>query len=285
MPNLLETTFNVHGIGESIQDEGLTEGLNIKTGALVGRLKAGKSLFKTGLAEFRSKRNKARAFHNDKTWEGFGSARIIIPSELDFYRSRMAALIAEIDTEAQSFIAHYAHWKEVDKEELKGAYCEDDYPAIEKLPDGFGVDFLIRPMADPNEFLKEYIGAEMRQQLKTDYEARIKNVEASIRRQILNRFLSMIADTAESLANDGPIIDSENKKGPVAKLREYMERIPALNADNDPQIANLYEQCKTRLDLSTELLRNSEFHKKKSAMAAADIVSRFGQVGARKLAA
>jgi hypothetical protein len=88
--------------------------------------------------------------------------------------------------------------------------------------------------------------------------------------------LSLVADTAESLASDGPIVDSENRKGPFAKLQQYLERVPALNVTNDPTITGLYTACLQKLSMSADRLRASNTTRQLAAARAADIAMTFG---------
>jgi len=89
--------------------------------------------------------------------------------------------------------------------------------------------------------------------------------------------LGLINDTAESLANDGPIVDSENRKGPFAKLHEYLDRIPALNITNDPKIDAIAKQARNHLAYTSEELRKNQMTRQLAAAHAQGIALQFGQ--------
>jgi len=285
--NLLQAVFSVRGIGQSTQDEAMTSELLERTGAQTGRLRANKSILKAGLAEWGKQVNRARQWHVANTWQGFGDTRILIPSEIERYKSAMDGHIQNIRYAYQTFISEYDHWKAQDRKALGAAYNDEDYPVRETLPDLFKTELSIYPMPEPNQFLKDAVLGEHGKLLKEEYEQRLKDMTESVRRQILETFLLLIADTAKSLAEDEVIVDSEGRKGPVAKLREYMDRVPALNSDNDPVISAIYSECRKSLDLSTEILRNSKLHRNSAASTAVGIIEKFSGFGqsSRKLAA
>lgn len=281
MNPLIQAVFRVHGIGQSVEDENLSQELASQHGMDEKSVAAVKKLFPEQLKPFKKAASKARAFHLSRTFEGFGSARLLVTNEQETYARRMEELIEQINVEKAHFIAHYdAH---IAKErELKGdAFRVDDYPLAEKLPDLFRVRFLFVPMPEPGEAVKNALFGKY----AAEYEQALHNTTERIRREVFGMMMSLIAQTAESLTGDGPIVDSEGKKGPLAKLREFLDRVPQINITNDPQISALASECRSRLDASTEALRNSRTYRRQIGNAATDIAVRFGAIGARKLAA
>lgn len=279
--SLLQAVFRVHGIGQSVEDEQLTAELVEKHLIDEKSIAAVKKLFTEQLKPFKTAANKARAFHLMRTFEGFGSARLIVAKEQEPYCASMEKYITAIHAEKHAFIAKYYTHLEREKQ-LKGdAFKAEDYPPREKLEQLFRVNFLLSPMALPTDAVcKQLLG-----KYATKYEEAMKNAVENVRGQTLSMMMSLIAQTAESLAGDGPIVDSENKKGPLAKLREFLDRIPNLNITGDSTITALAAECSKKLDVSTELLRNSKVVRKNVAGIALDIAHRFGGIGQRKLAA
>lgn len=278
---LLQAVFRVHGIGQSVEDEELTREMIDAHGIDEKSIAAVKRLFTEQLKGFKKAANKARAYHVSRTFEGFGSARLIVASEQASYTATMEKFIAEINAEKHVFIAKYPTHIERERQLKATAFRADDYPPLEKLAQLFKVNFLIMPMALPSDAVcKQLLG-----KYAEKYEEAIRNATENVRRQTLSMMMNLIAQTAESLAGDGPIVDSDNKKGPLAKLREFLERVPNLNITGDTAISALTEECRKKLDVSTELLRNSKVIRKNVASVALDIAHRFGAMGARKLAA
>jgi hypothetical protein len=278
---LLQAVFRVHGIGQSIEDEDLTNELVEKHGIDEKNIAAIKKLFTEQLKPFKKAAGKARGYHLSRTFEGFGTARLLVDTEQAAYVAKMEELIADINKQKADFIARYAEHIEREKQ-LKGeSFKAADYPPASKLDQLFRVNFLFVPMPEPSEALRKQLVGKYADQ----YENALKNATEKIRRDTLGIMMSLIAQTAESLAGDGPIVDCEGKKGPFAKLREFLERVPQLNITNDPTITALAKECGEKLNLSTDALRGSKFFRQKAAGVATDIAARFGAMGQRKLAA
>lgn len=277
----MQAVFRVHGIGQSVEDEALTQEMIDKHGIDEKSIAAVKRLFTEQLKQFKHACNKARAYHLGRTFEGFGSARLIVVNEQAAYTAKMEQLIKNIQEAVANFIASYP--SHIKKEKLlKGdAFKAEDYPPQEKLHELFRVNFLLMPMAMPSDAVCK----QMLTKYADQYEQAMKNATENIRKQTLSMMMSLISQTAESLSGDGPIVDSENKKGPMAKLREFLERVPQLNITGDPTITALADECRRKLDVSTEVLRNSKVVRKNVAGVALDIAHRFGAIGSRKLAA
>lgn len=281
MNNLIQAVFRVHGIGQSVEDEELTQEMVQKHGMDEKSIAAVKKLFTEQLKPFKQAANKARAYHLGRTFEGFGSARLIVATEQATYSESMEKYIKAIEEAKLDFIANYAAHIQTERTLKADAFKAEDYPPQEKLAQLFRVNFLLCPMALPNDSVcKQLLG-----KYAEKYEEAIKNATENVRKQTLSMMMTLIAQTAESLAGNGPIVDSDNKKGPLAKLREFLERIPNLNITGDATITALAEECRKKLDVSTELLRNSKMVRKNVASVALDIAHRFGAVGQRKLAA
>jgi hypothetical protein len=279
--SLLQAVFRVHGIGQSVEDEDLTKEMVDNHGIDEKSIAAVKKLFTEQLKPFRKAANKARAYHVSRTFEGFGASRLIVATEQSTYTALMEKFIAEIENEKRAFIDQYPVHIERERQLKADAFKAEDYPPREKLEQLFRVNFLIMPMALPSDAVcKQLLG-----KYAEKYEEAIKSATENVRRQTLGMMLTLIAQTAESLAGDGPIVDSENKKGPLAKLREFLDRVPNLNITGDATINALAAECSKKLDVSTELLRNSKTTRKAVATIAIDIAQRFGAQGRRKLAA
>ena len=280
---LLQAVFHAPSASFSAGDEAMTLSLVQEYGIAPDQCAAVKRLFKKPLADLRSAISKARAFHRERTFQGIGQTRLLVAGEQESYSAGMNVLIQIIKASANRFISDYPQHIESEKT-LKGtAFRADDYPSQSKLAELFQASTVLMPMPEPGDFFKSLAG-DHAQKLKEEYEAALKTTEENVRKQVMGKMLKLIAETAESLASDGPIVDNENKKGPLAKLREYLDRAPMLNITGDAQITSLIEECRQKLDVSTEALRGSEFYRKKTASAAHEIASKFGQIGARKLA-
>lgn len=280
---VLQASLRVKLVGTSVSDDGLTAELQTNHGIADDNVRAVKILFpgKTGpLGAIRKIVGKARKRHIALTFEGFGDSRLLVLAEQQAYRDGLQGLAEEFQLAAEHFIDNYASHMAAERLHKNGSFCEDDYPPRDKLPELFALETSIIPLPEPNQFLKLALGEE----LQAKYEAQANGAIQNIRRDTYKTLLGLVASTAESLAGDGPLVDSDNKKGPLAKLREYLDRVPALNLTNDSEIAALHADAKAKLDVGTELLRQSKSMRQKVANDAQIIVRRFGVMGNRKIA-
>src|SRR3954470_3383400 len=115
-PDLIQVVFRVHGIGQSVEDEELTQELVDKHLIDEKSIAAVKKLFTEQLKPFKTAANKARAFHLQRTFEGFGSARLIVAKEQETYTATMEKRISEIHAEKHAFIAKYSTHIEREKQ-------------------------------------------------------------------------------------------------------------------------------------------------------------------------
>src|SRR5882724_10602588 len=105
--DLLQAVFRVHGIGQSVEDEDLTQEMIDNHGIDEKSIAAVKKLFTEQLKPFRKASQKARAYHLRRTFEGFGASRLLVAKEQAAYTKRMEELIAAINIAKLDFIADY----------------------------------------------------------------------------------------------------------------------------------------------------------------------------------
>lgn len=280
---LWQATISFGHPGQSKTDEELTEHL-VKSYATGSKAVRGvKQLWGDSLKPHTSFESKVRKYHSNMTFEGIGDIRLCTAGEKATWLSFMQDMAASHTELTRDWLDKYDIWLEQERVDKNGAFRIEDYPTRESLANKFRFTFAILPMPEPNQFITDQLTDELGKRLAADYEARLKNTTAQISRQVLNTLLSLINDTAESLANDGPIVDSENRKGPFAKLHEYLDRIPALNVTNDPTISRIAEQARTHLTYTSEELRKNQTTRQLAAAHAQGIALQFGQT-TRKIA-
>jgi hypothetical protein len=280
---VLQASLKVRMVGTSVSDESLTAELQANHSIADDNVRAVKLLFpgKSGpLGALRRIVGQARKRHIALTFEGFGDSRLLVLAEQQAYRDGLKGLAEKFHYAAAEFIHNYDVHLSAERLHKNGAYDEADYPPADKLPEMFTLETALLPLPEPNQFLKLALGEE----LQAKYEAQANGAIENIRRETYRMLLNLVAQTAESLAGDGPLVDSETKKGPLAKLREYLDRVPVLNLANDPEIAELHAAAKAKLDVSTEMLRESKMMRQNIAHQAQAIVRRFGVMGNRKIA-
>jgi hypothetical protein len=280
--NLWQASIKISRPGTSKTDEELTEGLVEahrmgKNAARVVKQLYGDHLAATSKAEAR-----ARKDHHRLTFEGIGNIRLVVLGEREHWLSVMEKHAAEHRRLAQEFMDNWDLIMEQERIDKNGTFRVEDYPSRESIASTFDFKFGVLPMPQPNQFITDAFTDDLGKKLAAEYETRLANVSEQVRRTILNTMLTLIADTAESLAGDGPIIDSEKRKGPLAKLQEYLDRVPMLNINNDPQINQVFNAARSKLNFSAERLRDSKVTRQLAAAQAHNIALQFGS-STRKL--
>ena len=280
---LWQATIKVGRPGQSKTDDELTEHLTDTFHTGKKALKAVKQLWGNSLDDLSSCERKARKFHKNITFDGIGDIAVCVEAEREKWLSTMETYATEYRALAQKWLDNYDIWLEQERYDKNGAFRIEDYPSRESLASKFRFAYAILPLPEPNQFIKDQLTDELGKRLAADYETRLANTTAQISRKVLDTLLGLINDTAESLANDGPIVDSENRKGPFAKLQEYLDRIPSLNITGDPTINAIAQQARAKLAYSADALRKNQQTRQLAAIHASNIAMQFGTT-TRKIA-
>jgi hypothetical protein len=276
-PTLWQATISFGRPGQTKTDPELTEHLRQAYATSDKAVRGVKHLWGESLQPHSSFESKLRKYNSDMTFEGIGGIRLCAEGEKEKWLNKMQQAAEYHKRITQDWLNQYDIWLEQERHRQNGAFRIEDYPSRETLAGKFKFVYAILPMPMPNQFIRDALTDELGRRLADDYEQRLEATTKQIRNQVLKTLLALIGDTAESLANDGPIIDSENKKGPFAKLHEYLERIPALNITNDPTIAAIATEARNRLDFSVAELRKNGQTRQLAAVRASNIALQFGQ--------
>ena len=279
---LWQATIRIGRPGSQKTDEDLSESVVEREHMSKDAVRVVKQLYGDHLAKYSAAERRARSDHKRLTFPGIGEIDLIVLEERQLWLDTMAKHDASLSALANEFCDNYDLIIEGERLSKNGNFKIDDYPSRSAMRAKFSFSYGVQPMPSPNQFLTDAFSDDLGQKLAAEYEQRLSNVTEQVRRQVLNTMLSLVTDTAESLASDGPIVDSENRKGPFAKLQQYLERVPALNVTNDPQITAIYDQCRQRLSMSADWLRASTTSRQLAAAHAENIAREFG-TAARKL--
>ncbi len=283
-----QVSLTIRSPGQSRADDDISEEVAQDKLMAEDQGRYSKSIFKAALKPYRKVVGKARRWHLEHSFEGLGDTRLIATAEHAAYEAKMAAFRAAAQAEADVFVAHYdSHLQ--DERKAKGlAFRLSDYPSKEAIAGRFGFEWALMPVAAPDQFsaVSSGVSSQEAKSLKDKYEGMLQQATANAQRKVLETLLKLIQETAVVLADpEAPLVDSENKKGPVAKLREYLDRVPALNVTHDPLITQLAEQCQTQLILTTRTLKDSPFTRSKVGAEASAIVQAYQGGFGRKLSA
>ena len=274
--NLWQATIKISRPGTSKADNELTDHLREHFHMGKNAAKGIKQLWGNSLDPLATNARKARKAHEQMTFEGIGGIRLAVSDERQKWLTAMEHYAAIDRQLSQDWLNSYDLWLEQERYDKNGAFRIEDYPSRENLANKLGFQFAILPMPEPNAFIRDALTDELGKQLAAEYEARVANTTESIRRRVFDNLINLISETAETLANDGPIVDSEKRKGPLAKLQEYLDRVPALNITNDPRITQLADQARVKLAYSAETLRKNETTRQLAAAQAQNIALQFG---------
>ena len=281
--NLWQATIKISRPGTSKADNELTDHLREHVHMGKNAAKGIKQLWGSSLDALSANARKARKAHDQFTFEGIGGIRIAVSDERQKWLDTMEHYAAIDRSLSQEWLNSYDIWLEQERYDKNGAFRIEDYPSREHLATKLGFHYAILPMPEPNSFIRDALTDELGKRLAAEYETRIANTTETIRRRVFDNLIGLIAETAETLANEGPIVDSENRKGPFAKLQEYLDRVPALNITNDPRITQLAEQARIKLAYSAETLRKNQTTRQLAAAQAQNIALQFGS-STRKIA-
>jgi hypothetical protein len=273
---LWQSTIRIGRPGSQKTDDELSESLVEREHMSKDAAKVVKQLYGDHLSKYSSAERAARSDHKRLTFPGIGNISIVVLEERQLWLDTMARHDGILNALADEFCDNYDLIIEAERLSKNGNFKIDDYPSRAAMRSRFSFTYGVQPMPEPNAFLTDAFTDDLGQKLAAEYEQRLSAVTEQVRRQVLNTMLSLVADTAESLASDGPIVDSENRKGPFAKLQQYLERVPALNVTNDPTITGLYTACLQKLSMSADRLRASNTTRQLAAARAADIAMTFG---------
>ena len=281
---LLQANLSCRGIGLQTEDETATLDMQQKYHTEEGAMRAIKKILVKPTAPIRSAVGRLRKTHLHLTFEGIGSSRILPVSENDTYQGEMAKGRAVVMTRVDEFAENYDTHLDNERIRLNGRFNISDYPRIEDVPDLFSVTYSLIPMPSPNQYLQTALAGHVQETLKVQYEAQLTAAVDNITATLLSDGLSLAMATAEILADPEKIIvDSENRKGKLTKLRDWADRINTANVQNNPQLRNLRDQVLEAISVSTENLREIPTLRIQTASQLKTVVSTFGQMGKRKV--
>ena len=279
---LWQATLRLSKPGTSCTDDDLTEEILNQHRMGENAARVVKRLWGDAFSRVDRQDRRIRTDYHRLTFDGIGNIRLLVVSERQVFLDKMREHAATRAAITAGILANYDEILERERTDKNGAFRIEDYPTRNALADSFGFSFNVLPMPSPNQFLVDGITDDLSASLAAEYEQKLANAEANVRRTVLNTLLGLITDTAESLAGEGPIIDTENRKGTFAKLQEYLDRIPSLNITNDPDIAAIYALARQKLSVSSDYLRASKTARAAASIHASNIATKFGAV-TRKL--
>ena len=152
------------------------------------------------------------------------------------------------------------------------------YPTVSELPSKFKFEFSLTPLPRA-EMLDEITGLadaqihDLRRQLN---ESTARAAQAA-RDDLMQRILFRLGNLSRCLSNP----DAQVRQRTVESLTELLDSAAAYNLTNDASITRLVADCRRELTLATEVLREDDTARRRSATAAQMILAPYS----RKIAA
>lgn len=273
-------------LGQSTQDEELSTKVTREEGMEEGAARVTRELMSKQTLPIRRLHKQASKYQLTSSFEGFGPTRLIVASlqpsieeRLRWFRERHAILV-------QEFVDHYDDALVAEQIKHGPRFRASDYPDKSQVAEKFSIEWGFSMLAMPSQFQESLLSEELRAQLQTQYAAQAQAAIANIENESITNLLRLVRNVADELSKAKPVlVDSENRKGVIPRLREAIALLPQHNLTGNATIESLAAACTAQLSLATEALRDSEYVRTATATAARSILSQFGSYGARMVEA
>lgn len=273
-------------LGQSTQDEELSTKVTRQEGMEEGAARVTRELMSKQTLPIRRLHKQASKYQLTSSFEGFGPTRLIVASlqpaieeRLRWFRERHALLV-------QEFVDHYDDALVAEQIKHGPRFRASDYPDKSQVAEKFSIEWGFTPLAMPSQFQESLLSEELRTQLQSQYAAQAQAAIANIENESIANLLRLVRNVADELSKPKPVlVDSENRKGVIPRLREAIALLPQHNLTGNATIESLAAACNAQLSLATEALRDSEYVRTATATAARSILSQFGSYGARMVEA
>lgn len=273
-------------LGQSTQDEELSTKVTRQEGMEEGAARVTRELMSKQTLPIRRLHKQASKYQLTSSFEGFGPTRLIVASlqpaieeRLRWFRERHALLV-------QEFVDHYEDALVAEQIKHGPRFRASDYPDKSQVAEKFSIEWGFTPLAIPSQFQESLLSEELRTQLQSQYAAQAQAAIANIENESIANLLRLVRNVADELSKPKPVlVDSENRKGVIPRLREAIAMLPQHNLTGNATIESLAAACNAQLTLATEALRDSEYVRTATATAARSILSQFGSYGARMVEA
>lgn len=273
-------------LGQSTQDEELSTKVTRQEGMEEGAARVTRELMSKQTLPIRRLHKQASKYQLTSSFEGFGPTRLIVASlqpaieeRLRWFRERHALLV-------QEFVDHYEDALVAEQIKHGPRFRASDYPDKSQVAEKFSIEWGFTPLAMPSQFQESLLSEELRTQLQSQYAAQAQAAIANIENESITNLLRLVRNVADELSKEKPVlVDSENRKGVIPRLREAIALLPQHNLTGNATIESLAAACNAQLTLATEVLRDSEYVRTATATAARSILSQFGSYGARMVEA
>lgn len=270
-------------LGTNLTDEEVTAEVLQKHSATKGAMRVTKTRLRDAVDPFKKLRAEARRFFNGETLPGISDDLRIIPStrlqrmqdKIHEFNERDLALLGELRT-------NYPEEIEKDRAALGDRFDASLYPPVDALGQHFSIQLIVCDL--PSGDYERIAGLDdaAKAQMKAEHDAMLVQVGVNARNDVMRKMTGLIQTIAEKMSNPDAKAYHEST---FTNLREYLDQVPDLNVTNDPVLEQMRKEAAEQLNFSMKVIKDSDVLKAKAAENAKSILSRFGAMGARKLAA
>jgi hypothetical protein len=267
--------------GNSRTDEALTDEVHVnhhmddKAGRYVKQLYPSNSLKPlTKIA------GEARRYHKQNTVTcSFGD---LLPTvRFENYKQVIDGYTRQFHAEADRFQANFDSIMAEARRIHQGTFKPEFYPTRETVREEFKFSLFTAPLPRSNDLVVQYMAEDRLAELRASLDQEVQRAGRDAGRQVMARVLARVQKICDTLANPDAIF----RDSLIENLRDMVQLAPALNIADDPSISAVVRECADKLLKAPETLRQVPAVRALTAEHAKNIALRFGQMGARRLAA
>lgn len=270
-------------IGTTLTDEEVTAEVIHRHNATKGAMRVSKTRLKDAVDPFKKLRGEARRYFNSETLPGISDDLRIIPSTrlqrmqdaVAAFNERDAVLLADLRK-------NYAGEIEKDRAALGDRFDASLYPPEDALGQHFSIQLTVCDLPSGDYDRIAGIDDAAKAQMKLEHDAMLVQVGTNARNDVMKKLTGLIQVVADKMSNPDAKAFHEST---FTNLKEYLDLIPDLNITNDPVLEQMRREATDKLNYSMKVVKDSDTLKAAAAESAKSILSRFGALGARKLAA
>lgn len=221
----------------------------------------------------------AKDYHNSVTLAWDKNLRVL-PSSMYFeYMQKMQDFRIQLERAAQELERDYPKWIADAKARLNGMFNQSDYPHQHDIASRFGIQTLVWPMPDSDDF-RVALGSAETKRIKRDM---AKQLEDQVNKSIGDLW-QRVYEAVEKMRDVLGDKDKRISASLVSNLRDIVDLLPKLNVTGDPRLDKMAKTLGASLcKRDVETLRADDHIRAEQAQTADDILATMaGYIGGGK---
>lgn len=185
------------------------------------------------------------------------------------FMTKFRRLKSEGNIKTRLFLSQYEYLRDRAPEALGDAFDAADYPPLSEVEKKFKIDIIVLPV--PTNDFRVQIGSEEMDRMKSEFEARLVENNATAMRHVWQKLYERVAKTANVLADPSTIF----RDSLIENLQEACEVLTRLNVTDDPNLEAMRQEVERKLAHNNpDALRLDPDFRKDKAAAAKEIMDR-----------